>query len=515
MNKRAIWVIIGLMTAALIGIACLQMHWIKQAIELKEDEFNVSVLAALNRVSEKLELAEEERDNFEAFSKANDINIDKATWREQFVQRASSSSEGVSLEFSYQEATEVLSTSLPEIPDIAADTCSCANCKKERFERYERQVNFFMENQINSMLTPRSLIHRLELQEVDQFLVQEFTNRGIDIEYDYGVFSNRDKSFVINNGHYLAKDDAPHVVQAGWQNLYNSEYRVDLFPLDLQSPGLLMIHFPTKASIVWGSVWNVLMFSILFTSIILLCFVYTVQVIFQQKKLGEMKTDFINNMTHEFKTPIATISLAADSITSPMISGNADKVRRFADIIKQENKRMNSQVEKVLQMALLDQQDFQLNISEIDLHQVISQAVGNSSLRIESKGGKLSTDLQAGKPVIEGDSTHVTNIIHNLVDNANKYSPDSPDISVHTRNVSNGVEVTVKDKGMGMSKEARKHIFDRFYRVHTGNLHDVKGFGLGLSYVKVMMTAHKGEISVKSELGKGSSFILFFPFHIR
>lgn len=512
MNKKAIWVIIGLMTVALIGIVWLQMNWINEAIKLKEEEFNVGVLAALNRVSEKLELAEQEKENFEAFNKANGVNIDRTTWRQQFIRKSANEmgTKEVSIELAYSENGESLAPAI----DITADTCNCANCVKERFERYERQVNIFMENQINSMLNPRSLIHRIDLKDVDQFLLQEFTNRGIEIDYNYGVFSNRDKSFVITNGHYVVKDDAPHVVQPGWQNLYNSEYRVDLFPHDLQSPGLLMIHFPTKASIVWGSVWNALMFSILFTSIILFCFVYTIQVIFQQKKLGEMKTDFINNMTHEFKTPIATISLAADSITSPIISGNADKVRRFADIIKQENKRMNSQVEKVLQMALLDKQDFQLNIAEINLHDVISQVVGNASLQIESKGGALSTDLQAHKPLIEGDKTHVTNIIHNLLDNANKYSPEKPEISVHTRNVANGVEVIVKDKGVGMSKEQRKHIFDRFYRVHTGNRHDVKGFGLGLSYVKAMMTAHKGQIDVKSELGKGSSFILFFPFHM-
>jgi two-component system phosphate regulon sensor histidine kinase PhoR len=224
-----------------------------------------------------------------------------------------------------------------------------------------------------------------------------------------------------------------------------------------------------------------------------------------------MKTDFINNMTHEFKTPIATISLAADSITSPMIADDKKKVGRFAGIIKQENKRMLSQVEKVLQMALIDKSDFNLKVTEIDLHPIIAQALDYIKLQVVKRNGEVSSNLQATNPVIEGDQTHISNIIHNLLDNANKYSPDNPKISVETRNLPNGVEVIVKDNGIGMNKEAKKHIFDKFYRVHTGNLHDVKGFGLGLSYVKAMITAHKGQIDVKSELGEGSSFILFFP----
>ncbi|MEO1626101.1 MAG: HAMP domain-containing sensor histidine kinase, partial [Bacteroidota bacterium] len=340
-------------------------------------------------------------------------------------------------------------------------------------------------------------------------------NRGIYINYNYGIFSRTDRSFVITNGHYVVTDDNTQYAGAGFKNLFNSEYQVDLFPHKIMpSPGMLMVHFPTKASLVWGSVWKTLLASILFTGIILFCFVYTIQVIFRQKKLSEMKTDFINNMTHEFKTPIATISLAADSIRSPRILGNEEKVERFAKIIKQENRRMNSQVEKVLQMAVIDKREFSLKLTNINMHEVISQAVAHANLQVEKKGGTVTTDLQADNPNIEGDLTHVTNVVHNLLDNANKYSPDQPEISVHTRNVANGIQVIVKDKGIGMSKEARKHIFDRFYRVHTGDRHDVKGFGLGLSYVKAMLTAHKGQIDVKSELGKGSSFLITFPFKV-
>lgn len=173
---------------------------------------------------------------------------------------------------------------------------------------------------------------------------------------------------------------------------------------------------------------------------------------------------------------------------------------------------MLNQVEKVLQMALIDKREFNLSVSDVNLHDVIQTAVGNFTLHVEGRGGNITMDLKAEKPEVQGDATHISNMIHNLLDNANKYSPDAPIINVRTENRGNGVRVIVSDKGVGLTKEAKKHIFEKFYRVHTGNLHDVKGFGLGLSYIKTMITAHNGHVDVKSEPGKGSSFILFFPF---
>ncbi|MEL6863700.1 MAG: HAMP domain-containing sensor histidine kinase [Bacteroidota bacterium] len=511
MNKKAIWSIIGLMSAALIGIVLLQMYWIRWSIQLNEAQFDKNVFSALNRVSEKLEDAEDMRENLEVF---NHIDMRPINMLRQNV---TSDFQTVTMEMSFSQnmfMDSMMREQLIAHLNSANNECTCPDCQRERFERYEAQEKYRQKLLINKLINPDPITQRIDLKYLDRALQQELSNRGISINYNYGVFSNREESFVITDNHYVVSDRSPQMLQAGWRNLYNSRYSVHLFPDDMDSPGLLMIHFPAKASLVWGSVWKTLLGSILFTGIILFCFTYTIQVIFRQKKLSEMKTDFINNMTHEFKTPIATISLAADSITSPMIVGQEAKVKRFADIIKQENKRMNSQVEKVLQMALIDKRDFNLKLTGINMHEIINQAVLNAGLQVEKRGGTVVADLQAKQPMIEGDLTHVSNMIHNLLDNAMKYSPDAPDISVHTRNVPNGVEVVVKDKGIGMSKEARKHIFDRFYRVHTGDRHDVKGFGLGLSYVKAMITAHKGQIDVKSELGKGSSFILIFPHRV-
>lgn len=224
-----------------------------------------------------------------------------------------------------------------------------------------------------------------------------------------------------------------------------------------------------------------------------------------------MKTDFINNMTHEFKTPIATISLAVDSINSPMISGSPDKVRRFAHIIKEENNRMLNQVEKVLQIAKLDKQDFELKITDVNINELANMAVEHAALKVNQRGGTIKATINAKKPFIRGDENHISNVIHNLLDNAEKYSPDPLEISLDTKNVANGVEITVKDKGIGMTKDDVKRIFEKFYRVSTGNIHDVKGFGLGLSYVKAIVDAHQGTITVRSDLGKGSTFTVFFP----
>ena len=391
------------------------------------------------------------------------------------------------------------------------NTCTCQQCT-ERKNNVFRQAAMMSNIIYQQNMQEIPLVERINLKHISTIIKQELGNRGIDTDFNYGVYSRDKHSFIIVDGHYVVEDAQPKEILPGYRTIYNSRYKVDLFPDDMSSPGMLMIHFPARTSFVWRSLWMNFLGAIIFTAIVLFCFAYTIHVIIQQKKLSEMKTDFINNMTHEFKTPIATISLAADSINSPMISGKPEKVQRFAHIIKQENKRMNSQVEKVLQMALIDKQDFSLNISEVNLHDVVNSAVENIGLQVDKKDGTAKAVLEADNPMIEGDMTHISNIINNLLDNANKYSPDEPEITVYSRNVPNGVEIKIEDKGIGMNKEQRKHIFDKFYRVHTGDRHDVKGFGLGLSYVKAMMTAHKGIVDVKSELGKGSSFILTFPY---
>lgn len=491
MNKKAIWGIVGLMSAALIGVVWLQMGLIFTSIKVNEERFDKNVYNALNEVARRLE--EEDKRN-ETLSAINGFST--SYYRNVYQGKGESGT---------PQRNEP--TGLAELTALQ---------RRELIERIGSSPYgaIFQNGDL-------PIEERIKPAYLDHLLREEFRNRGILLElfkfqYHYGIYSRASKSLVIQDGHYVVaapRQQELYPITRG-KNLLNPDYKVSVFTSTQPSPGDLRVYFPNRSEIIWSSLWANFLWIVVFALIILGCFGYTLLVIFQQKKLSEMKTDFINNMTHEFKTPIATISLAVDSIANPTILGNNDKVKRFANIIKQENNRMNSQVEKVLQMALLDKRDFSLKLTAVDLHEVITTAVEHISLQVEKKDGVAKAVLGATQPVVEGDLTHISNIISNLLDNANKYSPEKPEITVFTRNVPNGVEVTVQDKGIGMTKETRKQIFDKFYRVPTGNVHDVKGFGLGLSYVKAMTTAHKGQVEVKSELGKGSSFILTLPFHV-
>ncbi len=480
MKQQHIWLIIGLMSAAVIGLVWLQLGLIRTALKVNEERFDKNVYNALNEVAQRLETQEAEQ----AAVSINGLMLRELERDAASAPRAEQTAKG----------------------PVAGRSASLIQQLLE-----ESGINRLG---LLDYLDKLPLEQRIPLNVLNEALKQELANHGINSPYEYGVYSDQKQSFIILNGHYVVEDSQPKETLPGYRTIFTSEYQVTLFDQRSTAPGRLLLHFPEKGSVLWSSLWLNLSASVVFALLILLCFGYTIMVILRQKKVSEMKTDFINNMTHEFKTPIATISLAADSITSPRIMGNADKVLRFANIIKQENKRMNSQVEKVLQMARIDKRELNLKLTDVDLHEVIEDAVEYISLQVEPREGQVRAVLEAANPVVEGDLTHISNVINNLLDNANKYSPEKPDITVQTRDVSGGVEVVVQDKGIGMSKESRKHIFDKFYRVHTGNLHDVKGFGLGLSYVKAIMTGHRGAVDVKSELGKGSSFILFFPYRV-
>jgi two-component system phosphate regulon sensor histidine kinase PhoR len=251
--------------------------------------------------------------------------------------------------------------------------------------------------------------------------------------------------------------------------------------------------------------------SIIFTIIIISAFGLTIQAMLNQKKISEIKSDFINNMTHELKTPLATISLAVDAIGNEKVMSNRDKISYFSGIIKEENKRMNKQVESILQSALIEKNEITLNLQPIDVHQVIQSTVDNLQLQLANKDARVELQLDAVQPVIKADEVHFSNVIFNLLDNAIKYSRQQLDIKISTFNTRKTVVISIADNGIGMSRDTVSRIFEKFYRAHTGNVHNVKGFGLGLSYVKAIIDAHHGKIRVESTLGKGSKFTMEFP----
>ncbi|HQW92391.1 MAG TPA: HAMP domain-containing sensor histidine kinase [Ferruginibacter sp.] len=280
---------------------------------------------------------------------------------------------------------------------------------------------------------------------------------------------------------------------------------------NLVSEELLSVVVPNHQSLIWKEVIWFILGSILFTLIITTAFFITIRTLLKQKKLSEIKSDFINNMTHEFKTPLATISLAVDALKNEKVSGNREKTAYFTGIIKEENKRMNKQVETILQAALLDKQEIQLNLKRLLAHDLIINTLNNINLQVEEKGGKLEVELGAENDLVLADEVHFTNVINSLLDNAVKYSKENLLIKLSTKNTGNKLKIIIEDNGIGMNKETLHRIFEKFYRAHTGNVHNVKGFGLGLSYVKTMVEAHHGSIKAESVLGKGSSFSVLIP----
>lgn len=486
MKRWAIHAIIILMSTALLGLIGIQAYWLNFSISLNERKFDQNVRDALYQVKRKIE-KEITQGTLNPYATGNEpITLGK---------RSSSF-----LRMDYFFGNRMTDTFYN-----AGDYL-----ESQRRKDMSEVLALLQGYPVEDLIDPNAL---------DKLIETELSLRGLDAEFVSGVYSYKKDEIVIYNGHYVTfSEDAPKSSDPGIQlpdtyTLSNAQYKLDLFSSGFGGAlGELRLLFPHKSRAIWKDSWLLLAGSLLFTGLILFGFSYTIYVIFRQKKVSEMKNDFINNMTHEFKTPIATISLATDSLVSDKVIYEPDKVKRFAKIITQENQRMLNQVEKVLQMALIDRQDFNIQLEEIHLHDLIENAIDFIGLQVEKRGGEIHKELRAERDLIEGDSTHLSNIFHNLLDNANKYSPESPEITVKTKNVSNGVQVKISDRGMGMSAEAKKQIFEKFYRVHTGNVHDVKGFGLGLSYVKVVITAHNGSIDVESKLGEGSTFKLFLPF---
>ncbi|HTS46241.1 MAG TPA: HAMP domain-containing sensor histidine kinase, partial [Puia sp.] len=274
---------------------------------------------------------------------------------------------------------------------------------------------------------------------------------------------------------------------------------------------MLSIVIPDYKSVVMKQMRWMILGVIFFTLVIASAFYVTVSALVRQKKLSEIKNDFINNMTHEFKTPLATISLAVDALRNEKVVKDKQKSDYFSGIIKEENRRMNKQVETILQAALLDKQELQLNLQPIHVHDIIRDVLENFELQLHERKAKTDLQLNAKQDLLEADEVHFTNLLSNLLDNAIKYSKDQLTIKIVTQNTNKTLSLRIEDNGIGMNKETQRRIFEKFYRAHTGNIHNVKGFGLGLSYVKTVVEAHNGKIRVDSTLGKGTAFTMEFP----
>ena len=333
---------------------------------------------------------------------------------------------------------------------------------------------------------------------LESLLSNEFTESNLKTPFEFVVYDCFTDSIIFGNTVNLEAEAKSLVYRTSNNDRWN------------KTSHYFGVYFPKKELFLIDNMgfWIV---STLFLILVVIFFSYTIWVILRQKKLSEVRTDFINNMTHELKTPISTIMLSTEVLSNPNITKDPERLSNYARVIREESERLKTQVDKVLQMASLDTSKVELEFKKVDLHQLINKTVSGFKLILSANEGEISTNLKASKPIINGDEMHLTNILFNLVDNAIKYSKDKPQIEISTENHKNGLYLRVKDNGIGMSREEQKHVFEKFYRVPKGDQHDVKGFGIGLNYVLQMVKKHKGKIRLKSEPNSGSTFKIYFP----
>ncbi|MEI7980175.1 MAG: HAMP domain-containing sensor histidine kinase [Bacteroidota bacterium] len=376
----------------------------------------------------------------------------------------------------------------------------------QKVERMEKN-KALLTNQFESMLNfNRHLSYDafLTKDDLDSLISLVMNSRGIDTRYEFGIYKPEGSQFLIKKSENFQKE----LIQKG--------YAFPLFQNDIYtSPEYLCIYFPQEKQFLLTELWGMLLISIILIIVIVYSFTYTVATIFRQKRLSEMKNDFINNMTHEFKTPISTISLACEALGDKELRGSGEFLDSYLSMISEENKRLSVMAEKILQTAVIDKGQLKMTREKINVHDIISDVIKNLRIQVEIKDGEIIRNFGATRAVIEGDKVHVTNLFYNLLDNANKYSPRKPLIRISTENVHNGIVFHIEDNGIGIGKNEQKKIFDKLYRVPTGNIHEVRGFGLGLNYVKAIVEEHHGKISLESEVNKGTKFKVFMPFVIK
>jgi signal transduction histidine kinase len=520
------WVtIIGVaIVLALGGLISIQFTWVKQSYSVREDKFDQGVMIALNAVTQQLERNEAVLyfsqtglpDLGKSMSKIYDTVQSIKTFNPKFTLIDSVGQHAMKFGFTDTSGAFISKFygSIEYLQDHAKGLHSVVQGEIKKFQTPEEREKELIEYQFRKynrmfqdlamqfMLEDKCLNDKLNQSLVEVLLKTEFAKEGIDTNFQYAVFDNFMDKKLFGSLEKVNKEQ------------FSSYYSIPLFPNDFyENSGILIINFPDKESFIFKSMWLMLSASLAFIMIIVAAFGGALYIIFRQKKLDELKTDFINNMTHEFKTPVSTISLASQMLLNEKVQENKEKISSYAHIIEEENKRLSGHIENVLQVARLDRGDFKLKKEPINVHELLNEITDSLSLRLQNENGILVKRFNASEFQIEGDKFHLTNALYNLFDNAIKYRREvDPEIEVNTRSSKHGIFITIKDNGIGISKENLKRVFEKFYRVPTGNIHNVKGFGLGLSYVKIIMTTHGGDISVDSELGKGSEFEIYLPF---
>ena len=521
MREKKLKIIIGLMSVALLGLTAVQIYWIKNAIELEEKLFDFKVNDAMQSVVKKISQNESAEfvvhklikpDTDDVFIIKNDyvnkedvVHKEKRTWVSSYnydvgdsdvvirmETRSNDESSNVFVEInSTKDGNKIGRTEIRKLSSLQIDSIKV---HKEKF------VNEVVEELILIGET-QNVEERIDESELNKNLKIKLMNNGISTDYIFGIKSEgRDTVLFLKNDDQI-------------RELNESLYKAQLFPEEVfRSANYLILSFPNRTGYLLRSVSTMLLISSLFILSIIFLYYKTVKILIRQKKVAEIKNDLINNITHEFKTPISTIALAAEALQEPDLNKDKAAIDKYSSMIEEENDRLKNMVDSLLNTALLENGEYSLNKSEIDIHSLIKNLISRNKLRLETENAEILLELLAEEHQVIADQHHFINILNNIIDNAIKYSGEKPLIKISSVNTNDGISISISDSGIGIDKHQQKKIFDTFYRVPTGNIQDVRGYGIGLSYVKKLVKAHDGTITVVSKLNKGTTFNLYLPY---
>lgn len=536
MNKYRFQFLVVLMSLALLGITLIQLYWISTTYQNKDDQFqhmvNLTIGKVVDRVKEKerydfdkkfyeyrnktgkvpdkkaikeiFYIEKDNRTNQEiVYSNIISVeNINDFNFGKKFIDSASGSKKDYKNYISSRK-TEVYHGKASAIDGVETGVHRSLNAQTQPDEVIEKKGNVDELDKIGIDMTYYDIVsnysieERLNNQNLKDLIKQELENNKLPTNFEYAVFNNS-LGTPIKSGNFVFNE----------KNTYSVPILTDV---DNHSKYQLYISFPQKSKFLFSDLLPFILISLLFTVVIIAAYYSAIRQLITQRQISEIKNDFINNMTHEFKTPIATINLALDAIKNPKIISDEEKVLRYVQMIRDENKRMHAQIENILRISKLEKKELDIPKEKVELTEVLEVAIDHVSLLIEDREGTLNTHFNTTRDTVLINPTHFTSVFVNILDNAIKYSPKAPVIDIYTENIKDTIVVKIKDQGSGMSKAATKKIFDKFYREHTGDLHNVKGHGLGLAYVKQIVDDHNAQVYVESEKGKGSTFIIKIP----
>lgn len=516
MNRKLFLLLVILMSLSLIGIIFVQGYWIKKTVESKEEQFSFNARQIIRLVANEVQNNELESYYFALQEIVDSLGVepDSSILTKIFETKRAEVSDELYLrsrgifEEDYRLSTAFL--------DAAIDTVQFKRLINKRHREFVEQedpkaalekfnrifrMNDVEKEYIRSFVmgeTAKLPIHtRVSESTIERVISRELESRGLDSDFEYGIY---DKGLATN-----VRSDNFELDSSG-------TYRGPIFEDEEGGSDYeLFVNFTGKKQVVLSSIILMAGLSIVFTLIIVIAYSSALSQLIRQRQISEIKTDFINNMTHEFKTPIATINLALDAIKNPKIRGNQDKVSYYHKLIRDENRRMHTQVENVLRISRLENNELDLKKERLDLHELVDSAISHVELILQDREGYIKTHLGALDYFVLGNRSHLTNVLINLLDNALKYSEENPQIDIYTESAKDTIILKIRDQGIGMTKQVQRRVFDKFYREHTGDIHNVKGHGLGLAYVKRILDDHHGTIQVVSEKGKGSTFIIKLP----